>query len=221
MSVLSDRRLRWLSVVLVLSVLAGVSVTVAGAVAVVSAVAGAAAGDVLLVVALRAALPFLLGLATLTVVGAGALGWLLVRALRLAELPRSERLERVARAVERLVPWLVEGKVSRRVAPTVDDRREAVAHRYAAGELTEDELERELERVLADEESATEWSMADGDDAFDRAFRADLARGKTNTDDVYEVAGGDPDVLEGAGGDHDAEVGAHDRAGVDVDHDRR
>lgn len=186
MSVLSDRRLRWLSVALVLVALAAVGALGVGALAVASAVAAASAGDALLVVVLRAALPFLLALATLTALGAALVAWLLVRALRLAELPRSDRLESAARRVERHLPWLAEASVADRVAPTVADHHDALKERYAAGELTEHELERELEALLADEGAATEF-----DDAFDRGFDAELRRERERTAAEHADSGGE------------------------------
>ncbi|WP_227134843.1 hypothetical protein [Halorubellus salinus] len=205
MSVLSDRRLRWLSVALVLVGLAAVGTLGFGTLAVVSAVATAAAGESILLVLLRAALPVLLALATLTVVGAALLAWLLVRALRLAELPRSDRLERVARGVEGHVPWLADVNVSGRVAPTVEDRREALKERYAAGELTEREFERELERLLADEDAATDWSATDFDDEFDRGFEAELRRDDVDGERAREDATDDGDAAESEPADADVE----------------
>ncbi|WP_323675170.1 hypothetical protein [Halorubellus sp. PRR65] len=221
MSVLSDRRLRWLSVALVLVALAAVGLLGVGTLAVVSAITAASAGDALLLVVLRAALPFLLGLAALSVVGAGLLAWLLVRALRLAELPRSERLERVARGVEGQVPWLAEVNVSDRVAPTVEDRREALVERYASGELTEREFEREMEGLLAEEDAATDWSATNLDDEFDRGFAADLRREDAD-DDAAGGAGSDADASTGAeGASGDSTSARADAGSADVEHDRR
>lgn len=210
MSVLSDRRLRWLSVALVLVAVAAVGLLGVGALAVVSAVATAAAGESILLVLLRSALPFVLGVATLTVVGAALVAWLFVRAVRVAEVPRSDRLERVARVLERYVPWVASVNVADRVAPTVEDRREALKDRYAAGELTEREFERELERLLEDEDAATAWSATEFDDEFDRGFEAELRR---DDDDDGGLAG--EDATED--GD-DAET---ERVDADVERDRR
>jgi ABC-type multidrug transport system fused ATPase/permease subunit len=177
MSVLSDHRLRWLSVAAVLVVLASVGVAGVGTLAVLSAVASVSAGESLLLAFLQAAVPFLLALATLSVLGVALLAWLVVRAVRLAEVPRSDRLETVARRVERRVPWLEDGLVADRVAPTVADRRDALAERYANGELSERELERKLERLLDEHgDPATDWSTTTFDDEFDRDLAAELDR---------------------------------------------
>ncbi len=202
MSVLSDRRLRWLSVALLVVVLGLVGVAGVGAIAVLAAVASVAAGESVVLVLLQTAIPFLVALAALSVVGAAVLAWLVVRAVRLAELPRNERLEAVARGVEHQVPWLEDGHVSERVAPTAADRRDALKQRYADGELSEREFERELEAVLDEhDEAATNWSATDVDDAFDRDFRDELAD---------EDRAGDRRRDDGAGG-HDNGAGGRER----------
>jgi hypothetical protein len=175
MSVPWDRRLRWLSVVVALVLLAGVGVAGAGTVAVLSAVASVAAGESVLLAVLQAAVPFLLAFAVLSVLGVALLTWLVVRTVRLAEVPRSGRLEAVARGVERQVPGVEAGTVSERVAPTVADRRDALVERYADGDLTEREFERELEALLDEhDDAATDWSATDSDGAFDREFADEL-----------------------------------------------
>lgn len=175
MSVPWDRRLRWLSVAVALVLLAGVGVAGVGTVAVLSAVASVAAGESVLLAVLQAAVPFLLAFAALSVLGVALLTWLVVRTVRLAEVPRSDRLETVARGVERQVPGVEAGTVSERVAPTVADRRSALKQRYADGELSEREFERELEALLDEhDDAATDWSASDSDDAFDREFADEL-----------------------------------------------
>ena len=190
MSVGSDRRLRWLSVAAVLVVLASVGVAGVGTVAVLSAVATAASGESVLLALLRAAVPFLLGLAALSVLGVALLAWVVVRAVRLAEVPRSDRLESVARGVERNVPWLEDGVVAEHVAPTVADRRDALKQRYADGELSEREFERELEALMRERgDPEADWPTVDAADAFDREL-------------ATELRGGDDGEAPSVAGDH-------------------
>jgi hypothetical protein len=193
MSVLSDRRLGWLSVAVVVVVLGLVGVAGVGAVAVLSAIASVAAGESVVLVLLRTAIPFLVALAALSVLAAALLAWLVVRAVRLAELPRNERLEAVARGVEQRVPWLEDGHVSERVAPTVADRRDALKQRYADGELSEREFERELEALLDEhDDAATNWSTTGADDAFDRELADELDLGDADRE-REESSAVDPD----------------------------
>jgi hypothetical protein len=120
----------------------------------------------------------------------------------------------VARGLERVVPWLAERNLSERVAPTVEDRRETLVERYAAGELTEREFERELEALLAEEDAPTDWSATDVEDAFDRRFEADLRR--DDHDDHVAREGATDDR---AGAHRDA--AEREPADADVDRDRR
>ena len=193
MSVRSDRRLRWLSIAVVLVALAGVAVVGVGTVAALFAVATAAAGESLLLAVLQVVVPVLLAFAALSILGVVLLALVVVRAVRLAELPRSERLGTVARGVERRVPWLEEGNVSERVAPTVADRHDALKQRYANDELTERELERELEALLREHgDPETDWPTVDAADGLDR----ELANGRGGIDAGDREVVHEPNVAE-------------------------
>jgi hypothetical protein len=176
MSVSSDRRLRWLSVAVVLVTLLTVGVAGVGVVAVLSAITSAAAGESVLLAVLQVAIPFLLAFAALSVLGVALLTWVVVRAVRLVQLPRSDRLATVARGVERWVPGLEDGAVSEHVTPTAADRRDALVERYANDELTEREFERELEALLREHgDPDADWPVRDGEDPFDRELANELA----------------------------------------------
>jgi hypothetical protein len=169
MSVRSDRRLRLLFVTLVLVLVASVAVSVGGVLAVLSALVSAGSGAWLELVVLETALGYGFVLTGLGLSAVGLAAWLLVRAVRIAEPPRSDRLARVARFAEGFVPGLAAIGVANAVEPRFEDRQEALKERYARGELTERELERELERLL---EAADDY-RDDRDDlegSFDAAF---------------------------------------------------
>jgi len=160
MSVLSDRRLRWLAVAIGVVTLAVVCVVGFGAVAVLSALASVAPGESVLVALLAAALPYLLGVTALGLLDVALATWLVVRAVRLTELPRSDRLARVAAFAERRAPWLASLGVSEALSPTAADRREALKERYARGELDEAAFEREMAALLAAEDDERDPTAA-------------------------------------------------------------
>ena len=77
----------------------------------------------------------------------------LVSVLRSTSIPRSDGLAAVVERLERSYPLLRRFDASERVAPTTEDRRERLEERYVAGEISEAEFEREVERLLDDEEA--------------------------------------------------------------------
>jgi hypothetical protein len=179
-----------LSVAVVLVLLASVGVAGVGTVAVLSAIPSAAAGESVLLAVLQVAIPFLLAFAALSALGVALLAWVVVRAVRLAEVPRSDRLENIARGVERGVPGIEDGAVSEYVAPTAADRRDALVERYANGDLTEREFERELEALLDEHgDPEADWPVRDAEDALDRELAIALggdddAAGRERADEV-------------------------------------
>ena len=106
---------------------------------------------------LELAVPYLLlaGLLVVTAVGSGVV--LAREAVRRASLPESDRLAGAARLLEQVYPPLASVGLSDRLAPpepSPEERAErelaALRRRYVAGELTEAEFERELERLAAE-----------------------------------------------------------------------
>lgn len=77
-----------------------------------------------------------------------------VSILRSASLPRSDRLVALVERLEREYPILRTFDVSEKVEPTREDRKREIRDRYVAGELSEAEFEREMERVLDDDSTA-------------------------------------------------------------------
>lgn len=178
MSVLSDSRLRWLVLAIGLVTLAAVGVVGVGTVALLSALASVAPGEFVLVALLEAALPYLLGVVALGLVDVALVTWLVARAVRLAELPRSERLARVAAFAERRVPVLEAFGVADSLSPTAADRREALKERYARGELDEAAFEREMAALLAEE-----------NDDVDRATAADAMADRVDAERTPDAEG--------------------------------
>ncbi|ELY57357.1 SHOCT domain-containing protein [Natronococcus jeotgali] len=95
----------------------------------------------------------LLGL-VLGLVAVGFLAATVVSILRSASVPRDDRLAAVVERLERRYPLLARFDASNRVEPTAEDRRRKLKERYVAGELSDDEFERELER-LADGDASS------------------------------------------------------------------
>ncbi|NHN42617.1 SHOCT domain-containing protein [Halorubellus sp. JP-L1] len=165
MSLLSDRRLRWLAVAFAVVVLAGVSVAAIGAVAVASTLAGVLVGDVGILTLFGVAAPVALASVGFAALAVALLSWAVVRSVRVAEPPRSDRLAARAALAERFVPGLSDVGLSDALSPTPADRREALKERYARGDLDEREFEREMAALLADEVGA--FDGFDGVDDFD------------------------------------------------------
>lgn len=76
--------------------------------------------------------------------------------LRNNSLPRSDRLVSLVELLERRYPVLRQFDASKRVEPTVSDRKQELKERYVAGEIDDATFEREMAKLLDDE-------SADGD----------------------------------------------------------
>lgn len=74
-----------------------------------------------------------------------------VSVLRAKSLPRSDRLVSIVERLEREYPILRQFDVSERVEPTTEDRRRELKEQYVAGEISEAEFEREMQRLLDDD----------------------------------------------------------------------
>lgn len=92
------------------------------------------------------------------VLGLVALAFLaatVVSVLRATSLPRSDRLVSIVERLEREYPILRQLDVSERVEPTTEDRRQQLKEQYVAGEISEAEFEREMQRLLDDDSGDT------------------------------------------------------------------
>ena len=75
---------------------------------------------------------------------------------RRASLPKSRRVARLLRVFEVILPPLSALGLADRVeppTPTFDERRDVLTQRYVDGDLSEDELERELDVLLTESAS--------------------------------------------------------------------
>lgn len=90
-----------------------------------------------------------------------------VSVLRSATIHRSDWLARVVERLERRYPMLERFDASERVGPTTKDRRRQLRERYVAGEISDEEFEREMERVL-DDGSSTVHTRSGADSVADR-----------------------------------------------------
>lgn len=79
----------------------------------------------------------------------------LVSVLRSTSLHRSDKLVSVVEWLERRYPVLEQFDASERVGPTAEDRRRQLKEQYVAGEISNEEFEREMERLLDDGSSNT------------------------------------------------------------------
>ena len=129
----------------VLTTLGAVGVAAVGFVATLATLVGG--GSLLTTVA-----TFLLG--TLLLVGLDIVfAVALLRTLaKMASFPTSDRAAAVCHRLGVVVPPL--SRLGDRFEPSVEDRQSALADRYVSGELSERELEAELQRLLDDEEGA-------------------------------------------------------------------
>ncbi|WP_224450031.1 SHOCT domain-containing protein [Haloprofundus salilacus] len=128
-----------------------VSVSLLGVVGLGALVALASLGQPLGAFA-AAVFPWAAGAVVLTV-STVVLGFLFLWSLaRRARLPRSERLRAVAARAEARNDWAAALNLSSRFAPRGprEDPVEMLKRRYAAGELSEREFERRLDRILDD-----------------------------------------------------------------------
>ena len=74
-----------------------------------------------------------------------------VSVLRTKSLPRSDRLVAIVERLEREYPLLRQFDVSERVEPTTEDRKQRLKEQYVAGDISEAEFEREMQRLLDDD----------------------------------------------------------------------
>ena len=159
---LSDNRLWLLFAAVVLTTMSVVGVAIIGVVATLSTLV--TGGSLLTTVG-----AFLLGFFAL--VGLDLL-WtvLLFRTMaQRASLPTNQRAADVFHRIESVVPPLSALNLGDRFEPSVKDRRATLTDRYVEGELTESELEAELQDLLA--EAADHTTL--GDNAADSVERDD------------------------------------------------
>lgn len=91
------------------------------------------------------------------VVGLVAVAFLtatLVSILRSTSVPRSDVLVSVVERLERTYPILREFDVSKRVEPTLEDRKQQLKEQYVAGDLSDEEFERQMDQLLHDDSSS-------------------------------------------------------------------
>jgi len=145
---LSDNRLWLLFAAVVLTTMGAVGVAILGVVATLSTLV--TGGSLVATVG-----AFLLGF--LALVGVDMVcGFLFLKTLaQRASLPTNQRAADVLHRVESVVPPLSALGLGDRFEPSVDDRRAALTERYVEGEITEAELEAELQALLAEEDDRT------------------------------------------------------------------
>lgn len=176
MSLLSDNRHWLLFAAVVLTTLGVVGLPIVGVITTVAILLGG--GPLLPVVA-----GTILG--TLVLVGLDILfAVALARELtRMASLPKSQRVTRLLRTFERIVPPLSSVGLADRFEPpepTIEERREKLTQRYVDGDLSEGELERELDRLLDEDEAEQDRPSPDRIvDAADAANREQTPEAET------------------------------------------
>jgi len=79
----------------------------------------------------------------------------IVSILRSKSLPRGDRLASSVERLEHKYPLLREFDASGKVEPTTEDRKETLQEKYVAGEISDEEFEREMEQLLDDTASET------------------------------------------------------------------
>jgi len=85
-----------------------------------------------------------------------------VSVLRNTSLHRSDRLVTLVERLEHEYPLLREFDASGRVEPTTEDRKRELKEQYVAGEISDAEFEREMERLLDDEDgSRSDYTTVD------------------------------------------------------------
>lgn len=178
-----DRNRLWI----LLALVAVTTVLVAGTVAagVLAVLAGLLAGASVGAVLTDAAL--FLGLTALLVAADLAFGLaFFVTVVRSASLPTSARLANWLSRVERVVPPLRALGLAGRFEPSLETKRERLKRRYVSGELTEPEYERELKKLLDDEDETVV-----GMDDVDR-IDANLLAAEDGTDPSAGLDGSEP-----------------------------
>ncbi|MFB6202439.1 MAG: SHOCT domain-containing protein [Halorhabdus sp.] len=76
-----------------------------------------------------------------------------VSVLRNTALHRDDRLATLVERLEREYPLLRQFDVSEKVEPTVEDRQQRLKSKYVDGEISDEEFEREMARLMDDERS--------------------------------------------------------------------
>lgn len=118
------------------------------------------------------AMPFLPIIAILliaTVVSGVSFGWAVLRRL---SIPRSERLHSAAERIERSNSVLGTLSLSDFVAPeqSDEDALETLKQQYVAGEIDEEEFERQLDRLTTESHDNTYSSSVQGSRKADREW---------------------------------------------------
>lgn len=73
-----------------------------------------------------------------------------ISVLRNASLPRDDRLVSLVGWLERKYPLLRHFDVAQKVEPTAEDRQQQLKEQYVEGEISEEEFEREMTRLMDD-----------------------------------------------------------------------
>lgn len=76
-----------------------------------------------------------------------------VSVLRNTSIHRDDRLAGLVERLEREYPVLRKFDAAEKVEPTTEDRKEQLTQQYVDGEISEAEFEREMERLLDDDQS--------------------------------------------------------------------
>lgn len=108
------------------------------------------AGELLVLAMVADAAEWVVAAVALSLIAALFLLAAVVSVLRDASIPRSDGLARTVESLESRVPALRRFDVSERVEPTAADRRERLKEQYVEGELSDEEFEAELERLVDD-----------------------------------------------------------------------
>ncbi|USZ69026.1 SHOCT domain-containing protein [Halorussus salilacus] len=173
MGPLRDRTVTLLLAGFLTSLVVIVGLTAFGLLAVAAALASAASGASPLFVAVEAAAPFVAGLMLVGVLSVALFVATTVAAVRRASMPRSQRLARVARLVERVSEDAREFGLAERFEPTHKERLADLKRAYVEGEMTEWEYERRLETLLVEEGDPDERGVGD-----ERRRRSSPKRGR-------------------------------------------
>ncbi|WP_276300481.1 SHOCT domain-containing protein [Halorussus lipolyticus] len=151
MGLADDPKVKLLASGFALSLFALVGLVGFGLVAGLSTLAGPPAGASLVFAVLSAVAPYLVASALVGMLSLFLLVGLVVTAVRSASVPRSNRLARLARLVERYSSEARELRLSERLEPTTEDRIDQLKREYVEGDITELEYERRLQDLMADD----------------------------------------------------------------------
>ncbi|WP_435335033.1 SHOCT domain-containing protein [Haloarchaeobius sp. TZWWS8] len=181
MKLLSSPKVKALTAGIVLTLFALVGVSLWGLLQTVAAI-GTAGSTPLLVAMVSAGAPWLVAAVLLTLLSSVLTVWLLLVLVSQVSLPRlqSERLSKLAGFFEYRVPGLPNYGIADWLAPpepTVEERRDTLTERYVAGELSDAEFERKLQRLYEQDEGLEPGRMRDDLDMLldDSDSRASVA----------------------------------------------